>query len=291
VERGPVHQDFADLVFHVLAHVSATAALPASLFDPGYVQFAEAALGSSQARQLGDDCRTLGRLLQTHERLAKVQRLAWLHASVEEFAASEQRPLSELRPAEVGRPDLLTALRLDELALTEILRCAVALERPHHAQLPRCEAVPVELAPWLTTLASVAPFLAAAEVDCVRALCWRGRVAGRSIWVGLPASVAGPSVEHAAFQAAHEATVAELLEAARRAGVSLPERGLERAALWLFATRCRRAGLEAKHHVWFRRMTLPADWTTAVGEKLGLAPLPPELSGLADRCLASPLAR
>ncbi|MBW2459905.1 MAG: hypothetical protein JRI68_35775, partial [Deltaproteobacteria bacterium] len=77
-------RSWPDLVFHVLAHVADTAHLPASVFDPTYVQYAEGHLGPAAQRPLAEDAAVLGRVLPTHEELARAQLLAWLFDDVDQ---------------------------------------------------------------------------------------------------------------------------------------------------------------------------------------------------------------
>src|SRR5688500_4294288 len=194
-------RDFADLVFHVLAHVEATAALPSSLYDATYVALCQRELGAIEQRQLGADVKALGAVLGTHQALAAVQRLAWLHETIAESEQVETRSLNELAPGDVARPALLAELVREAQPALELLRCAVALERPHHARLALAEVAADEqdeLLQVVTELCAVAPGLARARIAYVRSLGRRGRVWGSEIWLGLPGSENGPTPEHAA---------------------------------------------------------------------------------------------
>jgi hypothetical protein len=233
-----------DLVFHVLDHVEGTARLPASSFDRRYVAFCREHLGPAEERTLGEDARVLSVVAPNHRTLASVQLLAWTFASLERAVAAAPRELGELRDGDVDRPELLGMLR-EHRDATEILRCAAELEREHHARLPPVatsfDAVTEELA----RVGLAAPWLARCPVRLVRALCLRGRVLQREIWVGVPDPVLGVTVEHVSWQAAHEATVAEVSERGE-----LAEREVEHAAVVLLAERARRAGLARGHARW-----------------------------------------
>ncbi|MBI4699710.1 MAG: hypothetical protein HY744_00860 [Deltaproteobacteria bacterium] len=242
-------RSWPDLVFHVLAHVEATAALPASLFDPFYVRFAARHLGPAAGRQLGEDAAVLGRVLVTHELLARAQLLAWLFAGGEQAGACAERDLAQLRPDEVADPSLLAPLAAAGPAV-ELLRCAAELERDAHGRLPPAELDPGPFAQALERTAAVAPLLADCGVMPLRALRLRGRVRGREIWVGLPSDEPGPELDHVVWQACHEATVLELGEQAGASGERLGARAVEHAAVVLLAARARDAGREHEHARW-----------------------------------------
>lgn len=227
-----------DQVFHVLAHVKGTADIPASVFDPAYVAFCREHLGDAEARTLAEDARVLALLAPDHGELARLQLLAWLGATP---PATE---LDALLDREVARPRLLPVLR-ERREAVEILRCAVELERPFHARLPPPYVDASEVESALARVTAAAPRLAECDVRLVRALRLRGRIFDREIWVGVPDRVLGPSVEHVSWQAAHEATVAEV---SNRGG--LGERDVEHAAVVLLAARARRRELSEEHGAW-----------------------------------------
>jgi hypothetical protein len=230
---------WSDAVFHVLAHVRATASLASSVFDARYVATAERALGPASERGLGEDARVLGEILPTFAALARVQALAWLFDSVDRVNAIVDRPLDDLTPEEVDAPRLLGILKHDPAA--EVLRAAAELELPLLDRLPPVAIDRVALAEEVARVAPAAPFLAACEVTIVRSLGHRGRVIDRAIAVG------DAPLPHAAWQAAHEATVAEILDAP---GPAPDHDVLERGALRLLARRARDAGLADAHRTW-----------------------------------------
>jgi hypothetical protein len=233
---------WAEAVLHVLVHVRATAGLPASLYDAGYVAEVERVLGPADGRALGEDAAILGRVLPTHEALANAQRLAWLFRSAERAEACAGRDLAELGAADVDAPALLPGLAGD--AAVEVLRAAAELELPLVALLP---AIAVDLAALGRALDGVeraAPGLRGFRVGVARALGLRGRVMGDEIWVG-----AAP-LEHAAWQAAHEATVAEVVAVHGEDG----HYRVERAAIARLAARARAAGLERPHRAWLAHL-------------------------------------
>ncbi|MCS6902496.1 MAG: hypothetical protein RMJ98_22695, partial [Myxococcales bacterium] len=113
-----IERPWAELVFHVLAHVSPGAALAPSLHDPCYVEQVAALLGGPKLRPLGEDARVLEVLLgDVHDAWLRVQYLAWLFRSPEQALAVGARPLAALRPDEVDRPDLLPLLCHDAAEL------------------------------------------------------------------------------------------------------------------------------------------------------------------------------
>ncbi|MGZ5971455.1 MAG: hypothetical protein ACXWP4_27485, partial [Polyangiales bacterium] len=243
---------FAELVFHVLAHVPGDA--PASVFDPAYVAFVEKHAGPASSRPLGEDVLVLARAAQSHETLVQIQMLAWLWRG---SVAVDARVLSEL---EVDDPVALAIVtRPGVVAIAEVLRAAAELETEVYASLPPPTFGREVLDQEIGRISRAAPHLSACTVECVRSLRLRGRVRGRAIWVGAPCSVVGPTPEHAAWQAAHEATVAEVSELARAAKIAHSHDGLEHAALVLLAERAERAGLAAPHRAWLSHLArLPA---------------------------------
>lgn len=222
---------------HVLAHVRASAPLPSSLYDAGYVAFAAAHLGPASERTLAEDADALGRLVTTHAALAHLQ----LYAAL--FDEPEDDATRALDPTTTRRPALWPLLREVGPAL-EILRCAVALERPLLSRLPAVDVDEAALAAAIEEVIPAAPSLGGHELLVLRALRHRGRLFGREIWVGEPAG--DVTVTHVAWQAAHEATVGEI---ARR-HPSLSERAVEAEALATLERRARANHLGAHHARW-----------------------------------------
>jgi len=246
---------WGDLVFHVLAHVRGTRHLAASVYDRTYLDFVACHVGPAEARTLGEDVEVLGRAAATHEALAAVQLLAWLHETVEGAEAVADRGLRQLGPRDVDAPGLLLALLRWE-ATVEVLRCAALLEREAWEALPfEPDAVGMRLA--LSRVVPAAPGLEACRVRTVRALRLRGRVRDDEIWVGMPMVALGLTKEHAAWQAAHEATVREVSTAMARKGRVATFEAVERVAVVLLASRAGTAGLGRDHAVWFRHLGHP----------------------------------
>src|SRR6185312_13532879 len=102
--------EWAEAVFHVLAHVGATARLASSVYDPAYVAAVRGVLGAAEERLLGEDARLLGEIVPTFGALARVQGLAWLFRSRERVVACAGRDLGALAEADVDAPELLAWL-------------------------------------------------------------------------------------------------------------------------------------------------------------------------------------
>jgi len=245
--------DWAEAVFHVLAHVD-VGAVPPSCHEPGWIRWSEARLGPAADRELGEDVRVLAGVLATHEALAAANLLAWLWKDSAAARAATDRELASLGPAEVDDPGALSVLcALGPAA--EVLRAAAELELPRLATL---EPLAIDAGAWLSALDDVtaaAPELARCGVFLARPLARRGRVRTTCIVVGVP-GVAGAELEHLAWQAAHEATIGEVLRAPAMSSRSFED--LERAALGLLRARARRAGRADAHGRWLATLDLRA---------------------------------
>lgn len=248
------HRSWPELVFHVLAHVQVTAHLPSSAYDPAYVRWAREALGPPEERPLAEDVSVLGVALGDHEALAAVQLVAWLYDDFEMARSAATRELSELSDDEVTRADVLAALkRVGPPA--ELLRCAALLEDGllEHALPPLDEGA---LAGALERVAVAAPTLSRHRIVPLRSLRLRGRARGADIFVGWPCEALSLEVDHVAWQAAHEATVAEV--GARALGAPpIGERGVETVAVVALASRARERGLTDEHERWLSHLLGP----------------------------------
>jgi hypothetical protein len=247
---------WADLVFHVLAHVRATAHLPSSNYDSTYVRYAQRFLGPAEQRVLGEDAVVLGRVTSSHDSLSSLQLLAWLYASIERAEACAASTLEDLGSDDVDAPELLTVLQRTGPAV-EILRCAALLELESWSTLPAVDIGGSELQSCLDLTSGAAPHLERCRVRVVRSLRLRGRVRRREIWVGAPSQPLALSSEHAAWQAAHEATVSEVAEVMAAMGRQATFRGVEHVAVVLLAERSRVAGMEGDHAQWFAHFGNP----------------------------------
>lgn len=247
---------WADLVFHVLAHVRATAHLPSSNHDSAYVKYAQRYLGPAEKRVLGEDAVVLGRVAATHDSLSFLQLLAWLYVSIERAEACAVSTLEDSGSDDVDEPALLPVLQRAGPAV-EILRCAALLELESWSSLPPVDIGKSELQSCLDRTCGAAPHLERCRVRVVRSLRLRGRVRRREIWVGAPSEPLALSSEHAAWQAAHEATVSEVTEVMAGMGCQATFRGVEHVAVVLLAERARLAGLEGGHGRWFAHLGNP----------------------------------
>jgi hypothetical protein len=244
---------WAELVFHVLAHVRSTASLAPSVYDDRYVALVRQYAGGSEERTLGEDAALLGRLLADHGTLARVQLLAWLFDTVEQARSCAHIDLSQLQAAQVGAPQLLAALAGVGVG-AEILRCAAHLEEPAWELLPPIAVDAVGVAIAFADAERAAPMLRHCNVGFVRALRLRGRVLGRSLWVGAPGEALCLACDHVAWQAAHEATVCEVVE---QCGGSVEHDRTERVAVVLLGERACDAGLRGAHAAWFAHLAQP----------------------------------
>ncbi|HET9956086.1 MAG TPA: hypothetical protein VFQ61_16380 [Polyangiaceae bacterium] len=238
---------FAELTFHVLAHVPNPT--PGSLYDPAYIARVATWLGAASDRTLGEDVRLLVEGTRDFAGYARIQNLAWLFATPEQAQKVAAVDITALTPTQVEDPSALAALcapAWQGLKNTiELLRCAITLESAVFQRLPSWNWSRDALRDWLRRVRSAAPSLDQFRISTLRSLGWRGRVRGREIWIGEPFE-SGPSVAHLAFQAAHEASVAELND------LDCSERERESAALVLFAQRARAAGLAQEHAKWLQ---------------------------------------
>lgn len=244
---------WADLVFHVLAHVRATRHLAASLFDSVYVRYVEGHCGASSARTLARDAEVLGRVVTSHEGLASLQLLAWLHSTIDGARGCAELELTQLTSMQVDAPELLLPLSRMGPAV-EVLRCAALLEEDCWSSLPSPPDEAWDLQERLDAVVAAAPRLARCRVRRVRSLRLRGRIRGSEIWVGHPGDALGVSVEHVAWQAAHEATVCEVAEAMETMGKAPSFACVEHVAVVLLADRSASAGMGEGHRVWLSHL-------------------------------------
>jgi hypothetical protein len=268
---------YADLVFHVLAHVRPDRPLAPSLYFPGYIECCKQRLGPADARPLGEDLVALGRLVSDHQRLDQALLLAWLFETPEDASVYDAVELDSLPPESPVDPRVLSSLRSLPESAIELLRCSVALERQHWAKLPETRLDPAPaLLEKLERMRSVAPHLCEVHIGCVRPLGLRGRAFFSSVLVGTvddPLEGCSPSAEHAALQAAHEATVIEV-----RNQANLPFLQLEHTALTVLRLRARETVWEEAHGRWLGHLRL--------GEFGGLENLKLEALGSAEHAVA-----
>jgi len=212
----------AELVFHVLAHVPG-ARFSASLYDPAYVAWAEAHLGPASTRPLGEDLAVLAQG-QNQGVAIRDQRYARVFVEPEAARAWTTTQLESLPEDALDRVDQRDAMLPSDPRL-EVLRCAVALELEPWRRLPP-PSLPVDLATELASWVALAPRLEVLPLRALRSLGARGRLWNDAIWIGIPDDVR-TSREEVGWQAAHEATLAEVSEvvagddAAERLSVAL----------------------------------------------------------------------
>lgn len=234
---------------HVLAHVRASAHLAPSTYDATYIAFAARAIGVAEERNLAEDARAIGQLAATHDALVHAQLVAWLFRTKDRARACAGRALAELRAEDVDAPALLAAVaRASDAA--ELVWCAALLEDEAHARLPEIAIDDARVATAIDAMIAVAPELAECEIAILPALRLRGRVSGAEIWIGAPCEELALSIDHVAWQAAHEATVREV---SRANDERLAHDPLERSALELLARRARDAGIGDRHAEWRAR--------------------------------------
>jgi hypothetical protein len=242
---------WTESVFHVLAHVEAPGLAP-SCHNPAWIEWAAVRFGLSTTRSLAEDLEVIRRAATTHDALASVQALAWVFDSARACKRVTERELAMLGREDVASFDALT-IALAAGPVAEVLRAASELELPI---LGEAESIPPgqldTVGHALDALVDAAPSLGRFEIAIARPLGLRGRTLGSSIVVGLP-GIGCPDAEHAAWQAAHEATVNEL---ALLRSSSFAE--LERRALALLRSRARAAGLADAHRRWLDRLDLRA---------------------------------
>jgi hypothetical protein len=255
--------DWTDLVFHVLAHVDASE-VPANLWSPEYVRHVAGAHGPAQSRPLGASAAALAASVRTHAEWARLQHVAWLFADHAQAQAAALIDLAALPQVPHARRAPLHALA-PVLPAAELLRATALLEAEVHAALPAPVWERAALEAELGRARVLAPRLASAPLLVAPALTHHGRVYGGAIWIGAPAPVLAVSAGHVALQAAHEATVLEVGEAAAEDGTQLHERRCEAIAVVLLAVRAAAQGRSAEHAAWGRRWRLRRDHFARAG--------------------------
>lgn len=242
---------WADLVLHVLAHVQSLSRFPAALWDPAYAAFVAGATGPACERALGQDVEVLGRVIGSHEQLARLHLLACLFETPEQALASATIDLAQLTAQEGAEPRVLAALA-ECGPVAEVLRSAALLEVDAWRSLPDAAFPEAETSDAFDAMRGLAPRLGEFRLCVSRALGFRGRVLAGEIWLGIPGVPGGPTAAHVAWQGAHEACVAEVAERARAV---LGEREVEHVALVLLSDRARFAERVSAHQNWLSTMS------------------------------------
>lgn len=261
--------DWAEVVFHVLAHLPTTARFPSSLHSPEYVAAARSALGDVEYRHLGRDIPILSRCMSSHERLATVQLLAQLHPHIGDAMKHAHSGLREIANAHVSEHKTIGALMALEPEV-ELLRCAALLEATHWQSwpMPSWDELADQVAARLPALFPVAPRLERTTIRFLRVLGRRGRAWPHEIWIGTPDPKDAEALTLALWQAAHEAVVVETSERVQSDSPGLGEREVEKLSVARLARRAARHGLGAEHQRWL------ATWVSPCAHDRGRRPLP-----------------
>lgn len=251
--------DWADLVFHVLAHVTGSRA-PAALHAPAYTAWVAAQLGPIEARPLGEDVGALRALLADANMCAAVQPLAVLFSDAAQARRLATMEFGALTASHGIEPELLACLRR-VIAPAELLRCSALLELEAHARLAPAVSEFAQLRAGLGEVVRCAPRLGGCPLRLSRALTHHGRVFGSRVYVGVPDARLGVDSAHVAMQAAHESTVLEVFERARSSNHAWSERRIEAVAVVVLARRAAGAGLTGQHADWARIWGVRAEHT------------------------------
>ena len=224
LQRLRFGRPWADLVLHVLGPRSGPRSFP---FRPLGAWLREI------RRPRGRACRgarsgrgrvpCLARAIDSHQALARLHLLACLFDTPQQARRCIATDLADLPASDVAAPGLIGAVAACGPA-AEVLRTAALLEEEVWRALPDEEFDASQLESELAAVGQLAPLLRSFELFLSRPLGFRGRVFGSEIWVGVPGSIDGLGARHVAWQAGHEATVAEV---ARHADQLLDERTIE----------------------------------------------------------------
>lgn len=238
---------WTESVFHVLAHVDARG-IPASCYSPAWIAWVAARCGPASERALGDDLQVITRVAPGHDLLARAQAVAWIFDDARSARAAADDELASI--ARGAHPDALAIART-ALPLAEVVRAAAELELDFIEEIePISDAALRDLGAALDVVAAAAS-VSDVAIAIARPLGLRGRVLGRSVLVGCPGI--GCDAEHAAWQAAHEATVREVTLEGPKSFADV-----ERTAIARLRSRARAAGLGDAHARWLERLDLGA---------------------------------
>lgn len=274
---------FADLVFHALAFVpaSARASVPsraASLYWPAYVELVKAELPGEAWLALEEDAPLLSRLFEPVQVSHSMALFAELHETVDEFMATASRALVELGDGDVRSAPALAALRSLPVAPVEIFRAGMALGARGFEQLRADvlvgfgQQVRRAIDERMRPLGAIRG-LPLAEVELSLTLGARGRGFGGRTIVGI-AGLPGRDVDLdvSIVLAVHELTVHRAGELLRSVGRSAHWADVEAVAVALEQRYVRGTALEAAHARWLAGLDLE-----------GLTPLDEALSSLVER--------
>ena len=268
---------YADLVYHVLAHVPVDG--PSSVHDAHYLAWSRATLPEPARRPAEEDAEVMGVLYARTEGAALLHALPALHDDLPAFCASAAKGLGELEAHEVADHDLLRALLGIDRRLAEIVRCAMALAAraygSAHAERvePELRRAAAEIAPLFDDAMDLMPAMRHFRVELVHPLGPRGRVIGRRILVGAPVPWCGLPPAHPVLQAMHECAVACADGERRAAGVAAPQAGdtyveCEWRAMRAVEQVARGTAWQGRHAAW--RGVFTTDELDAEARRLGV---------------------
>ena len=213
IARGPIEptSSFADLAFHVLAHL----AVPGhtSLHSSRYVAWARRELEAPAVDPIVEDVEVLAALHAKERRVESLHALPFLHERIEDMLASAPRPLEELGPDDVADAAVLRALRPVDTELVEILRADIALAARAYARAFETRIRPLlahacdALRDPFAIACDLMPSLLTARIELAHPLGMRGRVLRDRIVVGSPAEWNDVTPESAIVLAMHERAV------------------------------------------------------------------------------------
>lgn len=285
---------FGRAAVSVLAQLPPRPDTPACLADATWSRRVLSCSTVDEQRERAEERVAIAQLAPTAGELAALSWTARLYHDAAHAADGLAHATAVAAPAALRAVGAFTrgaGARLEPwLALSDGLVVAASLHEPAALRAEEGLDVPSALAALedaLAPLVAVAPGLAGARVELVPALRLRGRAFEDVLWVGLPSAALGVDVAHAAWQAAHEATVREVTARVRdaehaAAGARVGHAELETFALSLLATRVRDGGagaapaagspyrrgdaLAASHAAWLAHFAAP--WPERVASRV-----------------------
>lgn len=178
--------DFADLVFHLWAHVQASG--PGSSFDARYVAWSRSVFEASVQARVEEDAGIIG--ARWHDALHQ-----WplLHGGLDGFVKTAGQELAEVRAARVADAHVLKSLQAIDDPVVEVVHASLSLLAGPWRDVYTSEVVPTmnEVLPHVDGVVSqalvVAPELGSRRIELSWALGPRGRAMPDRIIVGAPA--------------------------------------------------------------------------------------------------------
>lgn len=189
---------YMDLVFHALAFVPPPApapaiALAATLFDPEYVANARRSLPAELVSPFDEHAALLSAAFRDAGTATTIQRLALLHASLEEASQCALVDLRDIPDTCCSAPERDALLSMPE-APVEILRTSCALaasafHRHHRSNLaPRIDGFLDVARTTLGELAALVPILTRIDIVVSATLGTHGRGFGDGVVIGIAGS-------------------------------------------------------------------------------------------------------